>query len=398
MTCRCTRIVGRMIGMIGTVVLCALVVGLIAQGEPQANPQGTSATPQKQQMAEDVFKDIRLLKGIPVDQFMDTMGFFSASTSLNCTGCHGVASAGGDWGKYADDTTMKTTARRMIVMMNNLNKDNFGGARLVTCYTCHRGNTLPEATPSLAVEYGVPIDDPDAAEVEKQDPSAPSADQVFDKYIQALGGAQRLASLTSFVAKGKYQGYDTDFTDVPVEVFAKAPNLRTVIIHYGSGDSITAYDGRSGWISERDKPVPLIAQTGGNLAGANLDAVLSFPAAAGIKQLRSQWRVGSTSIDDREVVLVVGTGAGASPLKLYFDKESGLLVRQVRYGQLLVGRIPAQIDYSDYREVSGIKMPFRWTGTWVDGRSTTTLTDVQPNVPIDSAEFARPSAAKPVTP
>jgi hypothetical protein len=82
-------------------------------------------------------------------------------------------------------------------------------------------------------------------------------------------------------------------------------------------------------------------------------------------------------------------------VKLYFDKQSGLLVRQVRYTQLPVGRVPAQIDYTDYREVAGtgVKMPFKWTATWVDGRSTTTLTGVQPNLPIDDARFVKPPAA-----
>ena len=180
--------------------------------------------------------------------------------------------------------------------------------------------------------------------------------------------------------------------DVPMEVFAKAPNERTMIIHYSSGDSITAYNGSGGWISERDKPVPLIGMTSGNLDGANIDAILFFPT--GIKQIRSQWRVGLTSIDEHDVELVEGTSAGKTPVKLYFDKASGLLVRQVRYGQLPVGRIPAQIDYSDYRDVAGVKVPFHWTATWVDGQSTAILTDVKANIPIAAGEFSKPSAAK----
>ena len=154
----------------------------------------TGATAQKPQMVEEVFKDIRLLKGIPVDQFMDTMGFFSASTSLNCTGCHGAAS-GGDWSHYADETPMKATARRMILLMQRINKENFGGAAIVTCYTCHRGDTRPEGTPSLAVQYGTPIIDPDAIEINKQAAGVPSAAELFDKYIQAVGGSQRVAAV-----------------------------------------------------------------------------------------------------------------------------------------------------------------------------------------------------------
>src|SRR5258707_14838491 len=91
----------------------------------------------KPQMAEEVFKNVQVLKGISVNEFMGTMGFFSASLSLNCTDCH-VSDSSGDWGKYADDTALKRTARRMILMVNALNKTSFGGRRAATCYSCHR--------------------------------------------------------------------------------------------------------------------------------------------------------------------------------------------------------------------------------------------------------------------
>lgn len=100
-------------------------------------------------------------------------------------------------------------------------------------------------------------------------------------------------------------------------------------------------------------------------------------------------------IDNRPVQVVQGTSAGRLPVKLYFDKESGLLVRVVRYLDSPVGLNPTQIDYADYREVSGVKMPFRWTVTWLDGRATTELSDVQPNVPIDAAKFAKPTGPSP---
>ena len=89
---------------------------------------------QKPQMAEDVFKNVQVLKGISVDEFMATMGFFAASLSLNCTDCH-TAESGGSWARYADDTALKNTARRMVVMVNAINKADFGGERKITCYT-----------------------------------------------------------------------------------------------------------------------------------------------------------------------------------------------------------------------------------------------------------------------
>src|SRR6516165_1436888 len=92
----------------------------------------------KPQMAEELFKNVQVLRGIPVDEFMDTMGMISAALGLNCLDCHSSDSDTA-WERFAVDTAMKRTSRRMIQMVAAINKDNFGGARGVTCWTCHRG-------------------------------------------------------------------------------------------------------------------------------------------------------------------------------------------------------------------------------------------------------------------
>ena len=344
-------------------------------------------------MAEDVFKNVQVLKGIPVNQFMETMSFFSASLGYNCTNCH-VADSLGNWEKYAEDVPAKRVARVMVVMVNTINKSNFGGRAAVSCYSCHRGSGHPKIIPSLAEQYGTPPpEDPNEIEIADQAPAGASADQILDQYIQAVGGANRLADLTSFAAKGTYGGWDTDFQKVPVEILAKAPGQRATIAHTRLGDDTTAYDGRAGWIAGPDKPVPVLAVPAGqDLDGIKLEADLSFPGR--IKQALGRWRVGfpETSIDDHDVQVVQGSTASGSRVKLFFDKKSGLLLRLVRYTTTVVGIVPTQIDYSDYREVAGIKMPFHWTVTWTSGQSTTELSDIQANVPVDAAKFGKPAA------
>src|SRR5206468_2247055 len=224
-----------------------------------------------------------------------------------------------------------------------------------------------------------------------QAPAVPSVEQVLDKYLQALGGAQRLAALSSFVAVGTSVGYGPEGDKRPFEIFAKAPGHRTAITHTLDGDSTTVVDGRGGWVAAPHRPVPVLALTGQDLDGARLDADLAFPSR--IKDALTTWRVGpSETIAGRDAQVVQGTGANGALATLYFDKESGLLVRQVRYADSPVGRIPTLIDYSDYREVSGVKMPFQWTVAWLDGQDTVQLTEVRPNIAIDAAKFARPAA------
>src|ERR1700719_619611 len=179
---------------VATMIVCLMGISL-ARGQ-----NGQPAAGEKPLMSEDVFKNIQVLRGIPVKEFMGTMGFFAASLSLNCTDCH-VSESANSWARYADDTPIKNTARRMVVMMNNINKSNFVGAREVTCYTCHRGNQRPEVTPSLAEQYGTPApSDPDRVEILPGGPTQPTADQILDKYLQAIGGAAAAAKLTSFTA------------------------------------------------------------------------------------------------------------------------------------------------------------------------------------------------------
>jgi len=375
--------------MLQAVAVCLLVVAL-------AN--GQTAPQEKPLMAEDVFKNIQVLRGLTVDQFMGTMGFIAAALSMNCSECHHTGSAA----EYAEDTPRKQTARKMILMVNALNKSNFGGKREVTCYSCHRSDARPKITPSLAEQYGAPPpDDPDEVEISAAPAAgAPSADQVLNKYIQALGGAQRLASVTSFAGKGTYEGFDTEGDKFPVEVYAKAPNERTTIVHLRAGDNIRTCDGRNAWNTSAGTllPIPVFSLSGGDLEGAMIDAGVSFPGQ--IKQLLKDWRTGfpSTTIDDKDVDVVQGSSPDNTPVKFYFDKKSGLLLRQVRYTDTALGLNPTQIDYDDYRDVSGVKMPFRLTTTWTDGRSTIVFSELRANVSIDAAKFSKPTGTAPQKP
>ncbi len=341
-------------------------------------------------MVEDAFKNVQVMKRIPVNEFMDTMGFFSAALGLNCTGCH-VAESLQDWSKFAEDVARKRTARNMIRMVDSINKTQFGGLRVLTCWSCHHGTQIPEVVPSLAAQYTIPPEDPNAIEIVPDGPQEPTANQILDKYIQSLGGAQRLASLTGVAAKGTVEGYDTYHAKVPLEIYAKAPNQRAMIWHTQNGDSSIVFDGRAGWIAQVNNPVRLLPMMpGAELDGGKLDAVLWFPG--NIKQALSDWKVGfpPTTIDDREINVVQGMGAGKTRFKLYFENESGLLARQVRYANTPIGMVPTEIDYSDYREVAGVKMPFKIVITWTDGQSIIQLNEVQPNAAINPEKFGKP--------
>jgi len=377
----------------GLLTVCLLGTTL-ARGQAGA----PAATGQKPLLSEQAFKNVRVLRGIPVKEFMETMGFFAASLSLNCSDCHSQASAS-NWANYADDTPLKQATLRMILMTNALNRANFNNAPAVTCYTCHRGSQRPKVIPSLAQQYAAPADeDPDEIAFNSFVRVTTTAEQILDKYIQAIGGAAA-AKLTSYTAKGTYEGFDSDFEPVPVDIYAKAPNQRATVIHMRGGDSSTIYNGQEAWAAGPQDltPVTVISLVGAALEGARLDAQLAFPGQT--KQILTDWRTGfpPLRIDNRPVDVVEGKNPEGSAIKLYFDRETGFLVRSVRYSKTAVGTVPISVVYSDYRDVPGVgvKLPYEFVVTWTNGRGTFKLTSLEPNVAIDAARFARPTPPGP---
>ena len=381
-------------------------IGLISVGFAVAQ------TPAPPPTADQVFKNIRALKGLSVDDFMETMGIMTAALQFDCSDCH--ANAGTDKVDWAADTPRKIMARAMVNMVANINRTNFGGRQMVTCWTCHRNRDKPLTTPTMETIYSSPALEPD--DVFTPIPGMPSPESILDKYIQALGGAQRLAGLTSFVAKGTSVGFGGFGGGGDVEISAKAPDKRATIILFkaetGRGDQIRVYDGRTGWVRTPLNVVGEFQLVGGDLDGYRFDAQLSFPGQ--IKQILTNLKTGppTTIMDlpapssqsslqadvtlgqEHTVDVVQGTGPRGLLVTLFFDRQTGLLLRELRYGNTPIGRVPTQIDYANYRDVNGIKLPFHITYAWLDGRDSIVLNDIKTNVAIDDAKFGRPAPLK----
>ncbi len=350
----------------------------------------TAQTAPKPLMAEDVFSNVQELKGIPVNQFMETMGFFSAALGYNCTNCHGEE-VQGNWAKYADDFPVKNTAVRMIRIVNSINKNLFGGAQAVTCYTCHRGTPVPKVVPSLVEQYTAPpADDPNEVQLSARAPKIPTAEDILNRYLEAVGGEKKVAALTSYAATGHYDGFDSYHGQVPANLYAKVTGERGLVAHTTNGDSVTNYDGHNAWIMGPDRPISVLQLVpGGDFDGVLMDSALAFPGRlkSSLTDLRSGFP--ATKIDNRLMNVVQGM-IGGSRVKLFFDKETGLLTRMFRYSKTIVGSVPVQVDFSDYREVAGVKLPFKWLNTWTDGQSTYQWDEMKPNVAIDPASYGKP--------
>jgi len=361
-------------------------LALAGQSQPG---QPVGPTPGKK--AGEAFKNVTTstLKELSVDDFVASMGLISANLGLDCADCH--PNAGTDTADFVIDTPRKITTRRMVEMVAGINRANFGGVQRVTCWTCHHGRITPSTTISLDAWYDAPVLEFDDAV--RQENGQASADQVLDNYLQALGGAQRLAGLTSLVATGSAIGYGDLGGNADFSLFAKSPNQRAIVISYKDTQrpsSVWSFDGRSGWIKTPRGLLGEYELVGSELDGARFEAELLFPGR--IKQALTNWRGAATrSIGDRDYAVVQGSGPRGFLATLYFDPATGLLSRLIRYGPSPIGRMPTQIDYADYRDVGGIKFPFEYKFMWLDGRYTAKLTKVETNVAIDATKFGRPS-------
>ena len=327
--------------------------------------------------APSVYKNLTtLLKDAPADQIGPSMQFITTSLGVECTFCHTT-------GKMeADDKPAKKTAREMITMTAEINRSHFGGRPQMTCYSCHRGSVRPVATPAV-MDSDAPPTPPAPVAVAAVTPPA-TADQIIEKYISALGGADAMRKLTTRLMTGKIL---SGGTETPIDVVTKAPNKRVSITH-SNADSFTAFDGTAGWMGSTGRPAR--AMSAAESASSALDS--EFYLALRLKELYPQLRRSRPeTIAGADCEVLNGTSAGHPPVRLYFDKGTGLLVRMVRFAETPLGRMPTQIDYADYRATDGVKTPFRWTLSRPNGRFTIQIATVKNNAPVDDARFAKPA-------
>jgi photosynthetic reaction center cytochrome c subunit len=361
-----------MMAILGTMFVLAVAWALSA-GRPASAESATAKT------AADSYKNIQVLKQMPADQLRPTMQFIAASLGVGCDHCH----MPGAFEK--DDKKPKQIARKMMQMMFAINQNNFDGHREVTCYSCHRGAAKPVSVPIIVAEQAPPTPPPTA---EGTAPPLPSADQILDKYAQAIGGADAVGKISSRVESGTVSAAGRQY---PIEISIKAPGKQSSVLRFPEGENMTVLDGPSAWQAGLGHPAREIA--GSELDALKLDADLRFPVDA--KQIFSDLKVGEPEkIGDHETYLVSGIREGMPPVKLYFDQKSGLLLRQVRYAETPLGWVPTQIDYADYRDTQGVKLPYRWTTAQPGRGFTTQLEQVQQNVPVDNKLFAKPETPK----
>ena len=344
---------------------------------------------------EQVQKNIQVLKGMPASQLQPLMNYISTSLGVKCDFCH--VNKDGDWNFAADEKPHKATAREMMQMVLSVNKTTFKGTTEVTCYTCHRGRShptgMPFPIPAIAAVTGpgpgpgstTPATPAPTDSKPKETP--PTAEQVLDKYVTALGGPDAIAKLKTRSMKGTF--LTANGVSLGYEVQQSGPEQLFVSITTPSQGAIErGFDGSIGW-EKSNRGVR-------ELEGPELYYLRRYPGLFQDIKLKEQFArlsfAGSEKINDREVYILRGASADNKRQRLYFDRETGLLVRRVITTPTMLANIPEQIDFEDYREVDGMKLPFTIRITSIDSyfSSTRKFTEMKLNPAVDVTKFKKP--------
>jgi hypothetical protein len=274
----------------------------------------------------------------------------------------------------------------MMQMVVDLNAKSFGGEPAITCYTCHHGQHDPQSVIPLPQPAPEPRRD-----ARRGRPTLPTVDEVLIQYENAIGGADAVKKITSRVAKGALVPMRGD--ELPMEVMKLSPNkYLTLVTSKERGAMIWCFDGIKGWMSDKEGVEEAEA---GDLARLKRDAPL-FPIMR-LRELSTQLHMKWKDTVNGATAFILAAEVGEKSTEQYYiDSTSGLLVRRIVLTETMLGLIPEQVEYSDYRTVDGVKIPFLVRMSSVDPRESTTrrITSVEHNVSIDEKKFIMPEMKK----
>jgi len=361
-----------------------LGTALLAAQQPASTAANAAAAPEK--TAEQVYKNIQVFQGLPASELRSTMQFFADSLGVQCTFCHAFPFD-------ADVKPQKAMARRMVKMVFAINKDTFNGRPQVNCYTCHRGSSRPDSALSVAAVLTAPppppaFPAPGAAPAQgpggRRGPgrgrgNAPAAQQILDKYTQALGGAAALAGIHSEI----------------VNASRVNPNGATDETITRSGDKFIVSDGaegKSGFDGSRffNWNPRFGARPAEGEAATLLETEAGLYPAAHVDV--SKARVfGPVPMDTHSVYIMFVPGEGGVNNRYSFDATSGLLLRMDTATPTFIGPLPLQVDFSDYRSVDGVQLPFDVTYATHEQKWERKVSSIKLNPTIPEDAFTLPA-------
>ena len=367
-------LVKRMVNGSSRIQTAGLLCAAILAGAAGAVGQGRRQNPEKK--SGEVFKNLKVLNNTPSDLLLPSMEFITSSLGVHCEYCH-VENA-----FEKDDKNPKQTAREMMRMVEEINTTKFQGKQEVTCYSCHRGAPKPLTVPVIPKAPPQLASNP-AAAGPPASADQPSPQGVVSKYMKARGGTNALASLTSLEERGTFESGSKGF---PAELYLTKSGRSATVIHLPGADRVTAFDGTSGWIVFPGRPNRTMVAAEDDAIRVNADLLFGLDLTTVFPEIKF---AGHSKVGTADALMLSGQRPGFPPVELYFDRTSGLLLRTVYYSPSALGLNPTQTDYSDYRRLGAVKLPFHWTSSTPTGRYNIQIVSVRVNASIPEEVFSR---------
>lgn len=379
-----------------------------APGMPQPAQTPAAAPPEQTIAQEGREKNVKLLGDLPVSQFIPVMNYFAVSMGRRCNYCH--VNTNGQWDYASDAKPEKNNAREMIKLVLDTNK-TLQGLRLdpIACYTCHRGRNSPQSGITLPLPVpspgggqgqgrpagapagsggaGTPGAQPQASPTPRPTPTP--ADEIIGKYVTAIGGQANIDKVKSRTLTGS--STNGAGNPIPFEILQAAPNKFYIRATVDQGTFERGFDGQVGW----EKSARGVRQLN-SLEVSRLQGSISLWGNLKLKEQYTRLRtIGRDKVGDRDTYVILGTRSETESERLFFDVETGLLLRRITYLRTMVGTIPEQFDFEDYRDVDGVKLPFTIRVSSVDAGNpvaTRTFSVMKLNGPADESKFKMPAA------
>jgi photosynthetic reaction center cytochrome c subunit len=332
--------------------------------------------------AGEVNKNIQVLKTLPAIDLFPVMQFMAASLGVGCEYCH-VSDNTGRWPMEKDDKPQKLAARRMLAMVQQINQTHFNGQNRITCASCHHGANRPSPFPPIV--DALHVDRLTAVTALDPKETIPAPSTLIARYLTAIGGADANAKITS----RRWKGTVAPTAGGPAsrfDVVEAAPDKRQAIVSGPQGKTVQGVDGQDVWTVDAGGGVH--GETGWE--AVRMRRLADFHRNEKLDALEMLTAIGVQTMNGRRANVLQGALPTTQIERLFFDTETGLLVRRLTLSPTPFGLLPEQTDYDDYRTVGAVKLPFLIRRSTASFSNTQTYEEIALNVPVDAASFKRP--------